>query len=327
MIDETITFLVENIAEGEIIKNCGEVLIEKKPTVLYDWLVKDKTQGLFWGVCVVSHTFTRTNAYKSYMEGLYKTDFYTEDNRVPIIILAVNPDIRKVNFGFQVVWHHGKATIYNKVKFRELTYRSWGTALDNLLSMDDVIRVLNKNDLKVIKHLKISKKVGGEEHFADVLYLRNLTKNYRMADKEVVDQKEQFNRFVFGIPEEEYPSDDLDGWIEEMIGGAYTIEDRKSGLLLFNTELRDLQVYRNSYLRAEGIILFELDLKDLTQVPTGAHVSEPVIVELYYTDKSAEGIFGANIPPKFFSWNEWVEKYGDIKKMLATYSVLSTVFE
>ena len=53
MIDETITLAGINIAEYEIIKNCGEVLIEKKPTALYDWLVKDNVQGL--GVFVWFH--------------------------------------------------------------------------------------------------------------------------------------------------------------------------------------------------------------------------------------------------------------------------------
>jgi len=327
MIDETITFLGENIAEGEIIENCGEVLIEKKPTAMYDWLVKDKAQGLFWGVCVVSHTFTRTKAYVQYLDILYKTDFYAENNRIPIIMLAVNPTARKVNFGFQVVWHHGKATIYNKVKFRELTYRSWGTALDNLLSMDDVIRVLNQNNLKVVKHLHISKNVAGEEHFADVIYLRNLTKDYRMADKEIVDQKEKFNRFIFGIPDDEYPSDNLDGWIEELIGSKYKIEKRENSLLLFTTELRDLQVYRNSYHKNDRVLIFELDLNGMTQMPIGSNVSIATVLEFYFTDRRAENVFAGDIAPKLFSWDEWVEKYADIKKMLATYSVLSSVFE
>lgn len=327
MIDETITLYGENIAESEIIRNCGEVLVEKKPTALYDWLVRDKTQGLFWGVCVVSHTFTRMKAYEQYLDVLYKTDFYNERNRVPIIILMVNTSTKRVSFGFQVVWHHGKATIYNKVKFRELTYRSWGTALDNLLSMDDVIKVLNTDNLKVIKHLQITKNVGGKEYFADVMYLRNLTRDYRMADKEVVDQKEKFNRFVFGIPEDEYPSDDLDAWLEEIIGKQYKIEQKKSSLLLFTTELRDLQVYRNSYLKQDNIIHFELDLEDPFQVPMGAHVSIPASVEIYFTDQRAENVFGVDFTPKLFSWNEWVEKYSEIKKMLATYSVLSTLFE
>lgn len=327
MIDETITLLGENIAESEIIKNCGDVLIEKKPTALYDWLVKDKEQGLFWGACVVTHTFTRMKAYEQYLEGLYKTDFYTECNRIPIIVLAVNSSTKRVNFGFQVVWHHGKATIYNKVKFRELTYRSWGTALDNLLSMDDVIRVLNQDNLRVIKHIEISKTIGGEEYFADVIYLRNLTRDYRMADKEVVDQKEKFNRFIFGIPEDEYPSDELDRWIKEIIGKHYHIEkEPKSSLLLFTTELRDLQVYR-SYYKSDAVMLFELDLNGMTQMPIGSNVSMAKGLELYYTDRRAENVFTVDMAPKLFSWNEWVEKYAEIKKMLATYSVLSSVFE
>lgn len=328
MIDETITLLGESIAEREIIKNCGEVLIEKRATALYDWLVEDKAQGLFWGVCVVSHTFTRMKAYEQYLQALYKTDFYTECNRIPIIILAVNQSARKVNFGFQVVWHHGKATIYNKVKFRELTYRSWGTALDNLLSMDDVIRVLNQDNLKVIKHLEISKTIGGEVFFADVFYLRSLTRDYRMADKEVVDQKEQFNRFVFGIPENEYPSDALDEWIVEMIGEQYHLEkEPRSSLLLFTTELRDLQIYRNSYHKTDNVLLFELELNEVSQVPDGAHVSVAAGLEIYFTDKRAENVFGGSMLQKLFSWNEWVEKYAEIKKMLGTYSVLSSVFE
>ena len=327
MIDETITLAGINIAEYEIIKNCGEVLIEKKPTALYDWLVKDNAQGLFWGVCVVSHTFTRMKAYEEYLDVLYQTDFYNERNRVPIVMLAVHQSTRRVTFGFQVVWHHGKATIYNNVKFRELTYRSWGSALDNLLSMDDVIRVLNQNNLRIIKHLKVSKTVDGERYFADVIYLRSLTRDYRMADKEVVDQKEQFNRFVFGIPENEYPSDELDEWIEEIIGAKYQIEKKKSSLLLFTTELRDLQVYRTNYHRIDVLLLFELDLNDLSQVPTGAYVSIRSGLEIYCTNSLVEGVFGCDVPPKLFSWNEWVEKYAEIKKMLSTYSVLSSVFE
>lgn len=325
MIDETITLYAESLAESEIIKNCGNVSVERRPTTLYDWVVRDNSQGLFWGVCVVSNTFTRTKAYVDYLKELSETDFTS--HRIPIIIMSVNTTTRKVLFGFQVVWHHARATVYHKVKFRELTYRSWGIALDNILSMDDVIRVLSTPNLRVIKHLLLSKQLDGVVYYANLIYLRNLSSNYKMVEKEVVDQKEQFNRFVFGIPENEYPSDELDSWIEEMVSKDCKIEKRKNDLLLFTTELRDLQVYNTSYLKVDNQLLFELQVDDVVLIPESGIASISKLIELFVSDTKAGDVFSFEIAPKFFSWNEWVTMYSDIKNKLESFHPLSEVFE
>jgi hypothetical protein len=275
----------------------------------------------------VSHTFTRTKAYEQYLNELSKTDFRNQANKIPIIILSVNPVTKKILFGFQVVWHHAKATVYRNVKFRELTYRSWGIALDNILSMDDVIRVISSPNIKVIKHLRLSKNVDGIYYFADLLYLRSLRPDYRMADKEVVNQTEKFNRFLFDIPENEYPSDKLDDWIEGMISKVCVIEKKKSDLLLFTTELRDLQIYKNTYIKINKPLIFELENYDAISLPEESIVSLAFNIELFVTDTMSQNAFSFEISPMLFSWNEWLLKYSEIKQKIESYSVLSTIFE
>jgi len=56
----------------------------------YDLLVTDKTTGLKFGIEVKFSNFERTQEYQSYIQTLSDIDLNDENNRIPILIMAVN---------------------------------------------------------------------------------------------------------------------------------------------------------------------------------------------------------------------------------------------
>ena len=56
----------------------------------YDLLVTDKTTGLKFGIEVKFSNSERTQEYQSYIQALSHIDLNDENNRIPILIMAVN---------------------------------------------------------------------------------------------------------------------------------------------------------------------------------------------------------------------------------------------
>lgn len=68
-----------------------------------------------------------------------------------------------------------------------------------------------------------------------------------MVQNEVVDERQRIERMIKGTPEKEYPTDDLDRMIFEAIDSKYKGAKVKSKLLLFSTELDELQYYKKHH--------------------------------------------------------------------------------
>lgn len=232
-----------HIAAIILMRYIDGIEITESQSTYYDMLVTEKATGLRFGIEVKFSSFENTKEYQEYIQSLLNIDVNDENNRIPILIMAVNEIQETAKIGFVVGWKFNKAYIYKKPSFVEVTKNSTNKIIDTIKSMDQTIRLLSKQGFKIKKTIDIRCRYHQNNPCqGKIVYLRDFTEQYKMQQKKVVDERERFNRLLNGIPEEEYPSDFLDQTILEMVKQEFHDSSIKSELILFSPELRDLQV-------------------------------------------------------------------------------------
>ena len=238
---------IEQIAITILYRYFGNISIQQNGTFRgYDLLVSyNDGTDLKFGVEV-----RQDGDYASIVSDLFvrvsKLDYSDRNVRLPIILLLVNEENESAKVGFLVGWRFGRPRIYKNFELRALNQKSADTCLQIIKSMDEVIRVLSTENINVLKRISFNKKLHDNRvQQAEILYLRKLSSTYRMNQKEVVDERERFERLLKRTPEDEYPQDELDNVILEAVKIQYKNAKVSSKLLLLSTDIEDLQHYKD----------------------------------------------------------------------------------
>lgn len=315
-------------AQADIIRFCGNVKIEDVSTGIYDFRVSDASQGLLFGVFVVSSKYESTAMYQDFQNKLRTVDLRSDEYKLPIIIMSVNANAMKSSFGIAVSWHRERPTIYSKISMRESNEMNWGHALDHIVSMNDAIAVLSRYGLNVKKSISIETEgYDGIPCYGEVIYLRNFTDNYKMKQNIIKDEKEKFERLLYGIPEDEYPSDIIDSIIEKSIASHWTVHpcrgsNVKSDSFLFTTDLKEIQHYRNSC-RVDVNIVIQPNLTEIPQniLPLLNNLNLVTIPVSIYCDSEREKhafneLLLHYIEPLDADWSRRMSTYMELKNTI-----------
>jgi len=258
----------EQIAWTILYRCFGNISIERTPERgNVDLLVKlcDGTE-LQFGV-VVRASVLSNDAKDKIVDNIANSDFSQDINRIPIILMVVDEPSESAKIAFLLGWKFGIPRIYKNFELRSLNKKNADICLQLIKSMDNVIRFLSTESLNVLKRITFSRKLRDNRvQHAEILYLRKLSATYRMSQKKVVEEKERFKRLLNGAPEEEYPQDELDNMIFMAVRGLFRNAKVRSHLLLFSTELDDLQRYRDIHCHHTTLVV----TPDLSAVPNGA---------------------------------------------------------
>ena len=246
-IKEIRTCQIAAIAILRYLRGCR---IEQVQSPYFDFLVTFEETSLVFGIEVKNSGFLRTSHFQDYMRILEGINISERENRIPVLLAAVNEEDESVKVGFLVAWQFGKAKIYRKPAMVDLNASNANKILDLVKSMDETIRLLSEHGMKVVKKIRVEhQEANGRLSLGDVVYLRDLTQEYRMHQKEVVDERERMERLIHGTPQNEYPDDELDTAIFEKIQERFPGSRKISDLMLFSTELRNLQLLSHSLCR------------------------------------------------------------------------------
>lgn len=163
------------------------------------------------------------------------------------VVVTQKTDDGVLSLGVAVSWRFGAPTIESDVKFIALNEGNRMRIYDEIKSSDETIRALEMPNCKVVKHIVLSEEYNGIPYQAEIMYLRDLSITYRMKSRDDLSGIERLNYYLKGIPEEDYPCDQLDkGILKAVREGGYKNSKTVSKLMLFSSELRDLkQVYGN----------------------------------------------------------------------------------
>lgn len=171
---------------------------------------------------------------------------------VPIVFMYVDLASGIAKFQIVVEWNYGvpKVTSSNaRQTWNEHNY----SILCNYL--DQTVRALPLSMWRVVKKIHFSDPTAIS---ADIMYCRTFRDCYRMAEHPKLNSLEMFYRNLRGIPETDYPSDNLDDMILAVIKDRYPNAEKSSSLMVVNTELREYQRYGENGI-AQGEILLMPD--------------------------------------------------------------------
>lgn len=148
-----------------------------------------------------------------------------------------------------------------------------------------------------------------------------------MRQKVDKTEKERFDRMLFGIPEEEYPSDALDAAILRAVKGKLLTGEPISETLLFSADSAELQIYKRTYAKANAVLVIEPDLAEvalLNQIPN-IDASKSIPIEIYSSLPQDVELFNGLDFTAILTIEDWINQ--EVYREMATYSPLRSIFE
>lgn len=229
------------------------------PTDISDFMVMERTTGLRFVVEVKRNDISQESLI-GYLDCVAEIVSDQGMPRLPLVLILINEETQHMKAAIVVESHFGMPIVNREINFVELTPESWPLFFDTIKSADSTIRVLTDINFRILKRISFNYEGEHHEGTGHLLYLRRFRPDYRMTPREVNSRQQQFELYLNGIPEEDYPSDDIDHMILDAVRNQYQNVVVRSSQLMLNTELRDLRndIRRNNVL--EGSIDF---------IPTG----------------------------------------------------------
>ncbi len=294
----------------------------------YDLLVTSTRRGVQYGVEVKRSKFSQTKSFEAYIGMLQ--NHQTEIN-VPILIVSVNESTEEVKIGIVFSWYHGRPMITRDVVLWRSTQENWDKAL-NLLAlsahMESPIDFLQLDNLYLKKSLPLSaERRDGRRYLGELVYIRKMSTVYRMHPRERNTQQEMIRFNLNGYDNEEYPSDALDHAIFAAVHDQFEATNVNNQLIVLNTQLRDLQIYRE-YERGHVNIHISPRLDGMDEAVVkllGGHSEFIFTVELYAHSIEDRNYFN-NMDFIFQDVADgWVEKAINFRNSLRGYRRLSEI--
>lgn len=245
-----------------------EFTIEYKQLDIYDIIVFSAKDNIRFAVKVGSSTYLDSVAFARYIQRLNLSTFMKEFEHIPIVLMCVNESTEEARMGIVLGWKYLNPVIYKRVSLKNINVQNWLIFEDHIKAMDSVIRVFSKRVISIIKRIIINKVDNHERNYtAEIIYLRTFFNEYKMQQKEIVDEKEDFRRNIYGIPENEFPSDILDKDLLEVVQQEYPTAKVKSSLMLDNFALRDFeQEIKKFHFHNTVTFILEPDAKEFEQM-------------------------------------------------------------
>ena len=172
-----------------------------------------------------------------------KFGFYTRSTgaaRIPIIVLAVDPDKQKAEAGMALSWEFGFPVIKKPFIFTPLNSDNADKVLDYIKAADKTIHSLSEQSSRFLKTI-IVRDDSVEAYFC---YFRDFSIDYRMKDHP--KDENQFEVYLKGVDESLFPSDELDASILSAFQKHYSATVRTS-LFIFSSDLSNLQRKINNH--------------------------------------------------------------------------------
>ena len=302
------------IAANILYKNIEGIEVSFSKNPLCDLMVEDQSAFLRFGVVVRDRTVYSSQDHAEDVNVLNQRSFLLKEERLPILLMRVDQESETLQFGYLLTWEKYRASIHPNVTWRDITSESWSDLIENLKEMDRVIRVLSDDKISVVKRVAVERIIpnGGIAH-GEIIYLRKFTEQYTMKQKEVESEQEKFHRMVFGIPEDEYPTDILDDVILKGIEKVFPNPRKKSQILLLNAELQDLKIDLHKDRKSIHVFVepaFEeltehlgqlIGSKNILSIPLSLYYDSNNIIQDYITDETTS---------VQMSFEKWINEYG-----------------
>lgn len=249
--------MIEEKVSGILTDIWHNAIITSLETQVCDLLVEFTDKSLQFVVEVKSKSSFTKELFEGFINNEAWAIFRQGAPKIPVVIALLDEVKNVVEIGIAVSWRFGTPIICQDIKFTIVSKENSDVILDNIKAADEVIRTLESTNCKVLKQISFKVPVGQFHLPGRLIYLRNLQPDYKMNCKKPQNQKEEFERFLHGIQEEEYPRDKVDDIILESVASKYPNAEPHSKLLLFSSELRDLKEHIERSIHHKACIVVE----------------------------------------------------------------------
>lgn len=294
MTDNGMDMIRLRIVAARLFRYMPNLVIEFSSNSFFDLLATDKTDDFSFGVKVGSSSMFRNKTYNEDFDEFEKLD--VSQINVPVIAAIADIDSENVKIGIVTKIRLGEIKLFRSPTMVTLNEGNARILYDNIKSMDNVIRVLKNDNIGIIKDYTIIPSTQNNiSPCAHLIYRRQFREGYRMVRKQVTDDKEKFQLYAFGVPQDWYPEDEFDRYV--MRGIQETWQDANitlhNDMLIFNTELDSLRNRIISYVPKRDFILQiepEIDENFLTKYEIftalifGFELYPEPIYQNYWTD-------------------------------------------
>lgn len=292
-------------------------------------IVSDSESDFKFVVNVKRTTYTESESYFLDIDDILSYQNIRKKYSTPYVIMCINEAKETAKLGIIIDWNNNIPIINQKVSLTEITEKSWGKIYNQILSLDKTIRALPNASWKVIKRIPVQ---NGNKSIGEIMYLRDFAPNYKMSSPTVRSEKEKWDVFLQGIPQNEYPNDELDDLILKKIQEIYPQTTVcLSALLLFNVELRDLKrIYENHYLHTFNLLIEPIwdELFGSSTSSQNLNKQIRIPIDLFLTPTS-KNITGNLIPNLIESINltNWLDDYFKYSKLKDSIHSLKELIE
>lgn len=319
----------EQIAASEIAKyDKGSQIEEVNENRCFDFLVTSLQKGMQYGVEIKRSEFARTKSYADYLDKLQQRQ---NEINFPILLVSINESSEEVKIGIVLSWFHRRPSITRDIVLWNSTQENWDKAL-NLLSIsahvEGPIEFLQMDNLYVKKSMMLSVERHDERRYlAELVYMRKMSPDYKMNPIERNTLQEEMQFYLRGYDREEYPSDSLDNAIYNAIHDKFNEATINNKLIVLNTELRDLQVYRE-YNRGLVRVHIAPRLDEMNEAALrliGQHTEFSITLELYAHSIEDKNYFHNMDFYYQERADDWVGKVIEYRNVIAGYKKLSDI--
>ncbi len=300
----------QRIAANILYKFCPQINIKAVGEELYD-LVCDVADVKF-AIKVNGSTVLQSKEFNQYIETLKNTQFWDRYFQIPIAIMAVNESTEEARISIVLGWQCMKPIINRRLLLQRMSDKTWAAFIEAIKVMSQNIRALSFNMMFVVKKISIYEQdYKGRCQNAQIIYLRRFTDDYKIIDTKVNNENEKTNRMMYGIPQEEYPKDDIDKDIFSKVKEKFSSAKVESSLLLFSSELKELleEIGHIQYIKTLSLAI-EPDIDEMRVYEEGTKFTSlrldfKIYVPSPYDEYFFNDEFFTIVVPK----KEWKEKY------------------
>ena len=307
------------IAAQLLYRYFGDIEIENADNSICDLFVT-LPDGIKFGVEVKFSTYTKSEGFRQSVQHLVNIDYNKPANRIPIVLLCINELSESATFGVLLGWRFGRPQIFDNFEMRQLNENNAHICETLIRLMSEVVTFVSTSDWQVLKRIPIEQEIAhGRIQHGEILYLRRFSDKYRINTPQVVNEKVKFKRLLEGIPQDEYPNDDLDYIIERAVQKQYPTAKLSNTLLLSSVDFKDLQTYRDYHRSIVHVCAFP-DYGELKFSPNqfGNELIEPIPLEIYTAKFFCPEVFDGLSFDLTVSFKEWINITSDIKSLLPT---------
>lgn len=215
-----------------------QIKLTQANSVLYDISIETPVDNAVCLVKVIDDEFLQDEEWVKYLGIIHSARAQEEFDNKPLLLLKLNETELALDFHLLGWDDWGEYNIDNQIEFRRLSYDSIKFLFDEIRKHYHVIKILDVEKVKVVKHVVLKQDVYGHQVPAEIVYFRDFKEDYKMTPQEPANEEEYREKERYGHHKREYPNDILDEGILAAVRTRHPEADMRNSLLVTNTEYR-----------------------------------------------------------------------------------------